>query len=147
MEIMIAQIEQIVCNGEKIEPEALHTKSRLAIVREPRQIVMYFADRETRLSQGRIGMYFNRDHATVINAIKRVNNFIETDREFRDKINYYQFRITNLKTGYENMEQAQPTIFDIALVRSEIKILQNRLKEKQDLLLKLLKQLKKEPAL
>lgn len=55
----------------------------------PRQIAMYFAKKFTQKSLPDIGRNFGgRDHATVIDAVKQVeNNFIRTDSKFADEIN------------------------------------------------------------
>jgi chromosomal replication initiator protein len=50
---------------------------------------MYFAKKFTQKSLPDIGRNFGgRDHATVIDAVKQVeNNFIRTDSKFADEIN------------------------------------------------------------
>lgn len=50
----------------------------------PRHLAIYFIRENTNLSYREIGAYFNRDHATVIHAIKSVNNQVETDRYYKD---------------------------------------------------------------
>ncbi|AOV88518.1 chromosomal replication initiation protein, partial [Wolbachia endosymbiont of Drosophila incompta] len=48
----------------------------------------YFAKKFTQKSLPDIGRNFGgRDHATVIHAVKQVENFIKTDSKFADEIN------------------------------------------------------------
>jgi hypothetical protein len=57
---------------------------------ECRQLCMYFAKKLTKKSLRTIGWYFGRkDHATVLHAVKTIDNLIETDREFYDKFKYF----------------------------------------------------------
>lgn len=48
----------------------------------PRMLVCWLARRLTRYSLPRIGRHFgNRDHKTVLNAIRRIEALIRTDRQ------------------------------------------------------------------
>ncbi len=53
----------------------------------PRQIAMYLSRKYTSLSQKDIGASFNRDHATVIHAIKSVDSEIVNNPEFASTVN------------------------------------------------------------
>lgn len=53
----------------------------------PRQIAMYLARTMTPRSMPDIGRRFgNRDHTTILHAISKVSRLIETDLEFRGKV-------------------------------------------------------------
>lgn len=65
-------------------------KKRNAIYRLPRQIIMacYFCAFENKgvgISLTKAGKLYEKDHATVINAIKVVNNYLETHIPFREE--------------------------------------------------------------
>jgi hypothetical protein len=52
---------------------------------EPRQIAMYYTHKLTNLTLGSIGFMFNKDHATILHAIKVVKALMEFDREFKEQ--------------------------------------------------------------
>ncbi|MPM08723.1 Chromosomal replication initiator protein DnaA [bioreactor metagenome] len=60
----------------------LKSRSRLGNISEARQISMYLM-REHKWSLAAIGAWFNRDHATAMNAVMVVQNRIDTNKEFR----------------------------------------------------------------
>jgi len=47
-----------------------------------RYFAMYLLVQNTKLTKTKIGKIFNRDHATVLNAMKQVKNLIETNDPF-----------------------------------------------------------------
>lgn len=74
-----------------------NVKSRLAKYRIPRQIVMYFwrelnsyknkaGETIHTKSLAEVASIYNKDHATLLHTIKTVNNQIETDKYFRQKM-------------------------------------------------------------
>lgn len=84
------------------ELSELQTKERPTRIAEPRQMIMsymYSRAEDFDLSQARIGELFNRDHATVLNAIKVVRNFCETDVIFKSK--YDKFKAYADASNYE----------------------------------------------
>ena len=67
-------------------------KSRRLEYKEPRQIVIYILRKHTNASSARIGMEYNKDHATVLSAVKVIENRIDVDRPFIDLMNrVYQY--------------------------------------------------------
>lgn len=90
------EIENIVCIGEELVPSDIHTRSRMREIKEARQIIMYFAREKTKLSWRQIAGYFNMNHATALNAVQRMKDYIDTDIKFREKINEYNKKITDL---------------------------------------------------
>lgn len=69
----------------------LKLKSRKRTLVEHRQISMKFIKENSKLSLSEVGKIFTPedskqfDHATVLHAIKTVNNLIDTDKEFKSK--------------------------------------------------------------
>ena len=54
----------------------------------PRQIAMYLAKQYTTNSLPDIGRKFsNRDHTTVIHAVKKIDELIKKDNEIRQNVN------------------------------------------------------------
>lgn len=70
--------------GLSIEELKVQGKKREFVV--PRQIGMWWLKNNTKKSLREIGEVFEKDHATALWAIKTVNNLIETDKEFVEKI-------------------------------------------------------------
>ena len=101
---MIGKIEAIVCQGEKFEPEEIHVPCRDLAIKETRQIIMYFAKKETKMTLKAIGGYFKLDHATAGHAIKTIGNYVDTDSIFRDKIRAYQTKINELKDSFKKID-------------------------------------------
>ncbi|MCK4664739.1 MAG: hypothetical protein KAT68_17850 [Bacteroidales bacterium] len=80
-------IQIVVSEYFGIPVTGLYDRSRKNEVKERRYIGMYFTRELTGLSQAKIGVLFGGfDHATVRNAIIRVNEYIETEKDFRMKI-------------------------------------------------------------
>ena len=53
----------------------------------PRQIAMYFAKKLTTSSLPEIGRKFsNRDHTTVIHAVKKIEELMNKDNEIKQKV-------------------------------------------------------------
>jgi len=88
----IVSMEDIEKRIKKYYPSFDRPNSkRHHIYREPRQIAHYLSRRFTKESLSSIGEYFGQqDHATVLNSIKKVSYYIETEKDFRDKLNKIQ---------------------------------------------------------
>ena len=101
-------IIKLVCDHFKVNPEMLITRSRLSEYCLPRQVAMYLLNKNTKLSSGKIGSLFNRDHATVLHSITAIRNYIETDRFMRSEIKTLNAQIPSLqiisKWGYTKNE-------------------------------------------
>ncbi|MGL9761548.1 MAG: chromosomal replication initiator protein DnaA [Wolbachia sp.] len=86
--ITIAEIQRKIAEFFNIKVADMHSNRRLRGLVRPRQIAMYFAKKFTQKSLPDIGRSFGgRDHATVIHAVKQIENFIKTDSNFADEIN------------------------------------------------------------
>lgn len=79
---MIAHIQHTVASYYGIEPRAMISAQRGHEIAHPRQLAMYLASILTPKSLPEIGRRFgNRDHTTVIYAIKAVRRRMLTDAE------------------------------------------------------------------
>lgn len=65
---------------------SLKTKKRSNDVAYPRHIAMYLAREVLSESYPQIGEEFNRDHSTVMNAVKKVRQNLSGDKELADKL-------------------------------------------------------------
>lgn len=83
-EISIDYIQKIVCDYFNITIDQMHSSSRKREIVQARQLAMYFAKNLTKASLASIGSEIGgKDHATVLHAVRTVNNLIETDKHFR----------------------------------------------------------------
>jgi chromosomal replication initiator protein len=84
--ITIEAIINAVLADFGVDQKQLHSKSRKREIVLARQAAMYLCKKHTTQSVSRIGMVIgNRDHATVLHAIKNVDNLLATDAEFKAK--------------------------------------------------------------
>ena len=80
-------IKHTVCNYLNVEAYDVETAYRGRAVTECRQICMYITLRKTKLGQKAVGeLYGNRDHSTVIYARETVENLMDSNKGFKEKI-------------------------------------------------------------
>ena len=86
-EVGIDYIQKTISDYFKVITEDLKAKTRKKEIVIARQVAMYFAKDYTNHSLKSIGYHFGgRDHSTVIHAVQSVNNMIDTNANFRYKI-------------------------------------------------------------
>jgi len=83
-------IEYVICAGETVNIEDLYTGTQRAEIVFARQTIMFFAVELKIGTYAFIASRYGQDHATASHAIKTINNYIDTDKEKRGKINYYR---------------------------------------------------------
>ncbi len=87
-EISVENIKQLVARHFNLPVEKLHSKTRMREVVMARQLSMYLAKNYTNSSLKAIGDSFGgRDHSTVIHSLKTVQDIMDTDMLFKDKVN------------------------------------------------------------
>ena len=87
--VTFEQIENAVSECYGVTREQLQLKTRKRQIVEARQIAMYLSKEmiKPKPSLKKIGYYFaDRDHATVLHASKVIQNFIDTENNFSQKI-------------------------------------------------------------
>lgn len=85
--------------------ETITKKSRKRELVIVRQICMYMLKKCTKMSLQEIGDAIGmKDHATVLYSIKTINNLIDTDRLFIEKIAVLVFIIENTLKNISNKE-------------------------------------------
>jgi chromosomal replication initiator protein len=90
----IARIQETVARHYGIDVCYMKSAQRGRDVARPRQIAMFLAKELTPKSLPCIGKHFgNRDHTTVMHAIKRVNLLRVTDGEIADDIDALRERL------------------------------------------------------
>lgn len=80
--VMIDDIQQAVARHFDLTIMALKGERRTIAIARPRQIGMYLAQRLTGRSLPEIGRKFgNRDHTTVLHAVRRITGLRDSDPE------------------------------------------------------------------
>lgn len=97
-EISLENIKNLVAKHFDMPVEKLHSKTRLREVVMARQLSMYLAKNYTNSSLKVIGDSFGgRDHSTVIHSLKAIQDLMDTDLIFKDKVNILVKKVkTNL---------------------------------------------------
>lgn len=73
------------CEQYNISIDDIKSKSRKGPIVIPRLLTMHILRYNTLLTLDEIGIIFNRDHTTVINAVKSTNNMLQTDYDFKEE--------------------------------------------------------------
>jgi len=85
--INIELIQNLVASHFNLNIQELLSPRRSRSLARPRQIAMYLAKQHTTNSLPDIGRKFsNRDHTTVIHAVKKIDELIKKDNEIRQSV-------------------------------------------------------------
>jgi len=85
--INVESIQNIVAAYFNLNIQEMLSARRSRILARPRQIAMYLAKQHTTNSLPDIGRKFsNRDHTTVIHAVKKIDELIRKDNEIRQSV-------------------------------------------------------------
>ena len=85
--VTIEEIQKRVAEHWNIRLADMSSARRARAVARPRQVAMYLAKQLTSRSLPEIGRKFgNRDHTTVMHAVKVVAELIETDADFGERV-------------------------------------------------------------
>lgn len=80
----VAEIQKVVADYYHLSPLELISDRRARYVARPRQVAMWVTKQITTRSLPDIGRRFgNRDHTTVLHAVRRIKALIETDAAIR----------------------------------------------------------------
>ena len=85
--VNVESIQNLVASHFNLNIQELLSPRRSRSLARPRQIAMYLAKQHTTNSLPDIGRKFaNRDHTTVIHAVKKIDELIKKDNEIRDSV-------------------------------------------------------------
>ena len=79
-------IRDFIAGQFQITINDLQSKSRKRVVAFPRQVCMYLARKHTELPLSEIGQSVNRDHSTVVHAVRKITEQIARDGSTRGQI-------------------------------------------------------------
>ena len=85
-QITFEMIAEVVADHYNIDTEQLYGKSRKREISDARQLLMYFAKKETQLSSTNIGLRLSRNHATVLHACKQIEQRLSVEKDFRQEV-------------------------------------------------------------
>ena len=86
-ETSIDYIQKVVSDYFKVPVSEIFTSTRKRHVVQVRQAAMFFAKKYTELSLAQIGIQCgDKDHATVLHAIRTIENMKATNKEYKDKL-------------------------------------------------------------
>ncbi len=91
--VTIKTIKDMVCSHFQISHEEIRSKSRKKAISWPRQIAMYLAREYTDSTLESIGREFNRDHATVVHAIKKMKKHLVQNGRLRNQVEFLRDRL------------------------------------------------------
>jgi S-adenosylhomocysteine hydrolase len=102
--IYFEEIQKIVCDGEKLKPELLRTKTRKREIVYARQVVMWLLRKYSKkISWAKCSSYYAKDHATAMHAFKTINNLTETDSKIANDINLYCLKVEEIVNFEKNI--------------------------------------------
>jgi len=85
--IDVEAIQNLVASYFNLNLQEMLSPRRSRVLARPRQIAMYLAKQHTSNSLPDIGRKFsNRDHTTVIHAVKKIDELIKKDNEIRQNV-------------------------------------------------------------
>lgn len=94
-EVSIDYIQKVVCDYFDMPMELMKSKTRKREIVQARQLAMFFAKKLTKSSLASIGAQCgNKDHATVLHAVRTVNNLADTDKRFRLYVDEIEKKLT-----------------------------------------------------
>jgi chromosomal replication initiator protein len=89
--VTIEQIQKRVATHFNIKLSEMSSARRARAVARPRQVAMYLAKQLTSRSLPEIGRKFgNRDHTTVMHAVRRVEELRTNDNSFNEDVELLQ---------------------------------------------------------
>ncbi len=91
-----ALIGEMISREFNVSYKDLQSRSRKKIISFPRQVAMYLGRKHTEESLGDIGKIFNRNHATVIHAIKVVSELCRQDISVRRQVEILDRKMAEL---------------------------------------------------
>lgn len=123
MKRTIEYIEKVVCKGEFVDIEKLHSRERSEPYNTARQMIMVLAV-EGGYTFKDAGAYFGRGHSTVISARRSIYNRIETEKPFSAKYGHYRSLLVK-----DEISSIEFLAHELARLKTETMALQEQLNQ------------------
>lgn len=91
----VEKIQKIVANHFSIKISDLSSKSRIKDIIIPRQIAIYLSKKLTSKNISEIGLKFNKNHSTIIYNIKKSEEALANNQEFKNIVIKLEDKITS----------------------------------------------------
>ncbi|MBP5375779.1 MAG: chromosomal replication initiator protein DnaA [Bacteroidaceae bacterium] len=96
-EITVEDVKQTVCDHFNLKVSQIDSRERTQRIAYARQLAMYLAEHMTHTSHMQIGRLIgNRNHATVVHALKQISDMMTTDHHVRDEVEELTMKIKAL---------------------------------------------------
>ncbi len=83
----VDRVQEVVARRWGVTPEGLRSKARTKTLTVPRQVAMFLARDLLGMQLVEIGQAFGgRDHSTVIHSLGKVERDMESDRQFKERV-------------------------------------------------------------
>lgn len=93
-EVTVDEIKKAVCEAFKVEMAALDSQRRTREIAQARQVAMWLSKKHTKTPLTAIGLAIGgKNHATVLHAIKAIDNLIATDKVLKQRIEELERRL------------------------------------------------------
>ena len=90
-------IIEAVCEDYDISPGMIQSQRRFRAIVGPRQVIHFFAKQMTPLSLDAIGeLVGNKNHCAVIHSKKVVNELMETDKKYKERIKRIEDKLVKI---------------------------------------------------
>ena len=91
--ITFERIERVVCKKMRVKPEIVYTRTRKTEVVLTRQFIHHFTRKLLGMSWHQIERTTGYDHATALLASKKIEDFYDLYKDFREKYHNIQSAI------------------------------------------------------
>ena len=89
----LLRIRKTVAEYYDVTEESLKSKKRTANINKARQVAWYISSIVTEETITRIGLEYNRDHATVLHGVEKIRNDLTEDKELEREIKEIKDRL------------------------------------------------------
>lgn len=80
------QIEKIVCDYYELNPNSIHTPSRVQRFVNARILTWWYIRKVYNVSLAQIGNFYKRHHTTVLHAMRMVENSLDTKQHLYEDV-------------------------------------------------------------
>ncbi len=94
LDVSTKSIKKVVANHFNVKTALLSQSNRMKDVARARQVAMYLSKAMTNLSYPKIGKDFNKNHATVLYAVKAIEKEMANDSNFSNLVEKLKIQIT-----------------------------------------------------
>jgi chromosomal replication initiation ATPase DnaA len=85
--VLVSEIQSAVCQHFSLPLQAMTSPCRARDYARPRQIAMYLCRLHTRCSLPDLGRRFDRDHSTVLHAVRHIGSLRRRDENVERDVN------------------------------------------------------------